>query len=516
MNSLLLILVFLNAVSASQRPNIIIMLMDDMGFGDLGINGEPSRETPHLDRMAEEGMLFTDFYTASPLCSPSRAALLTGRLPIRNGFYTTNALGRNSYTPQEIVGGISDWEMLLPEILAQNGYYNKIIGKWHLGHQPQYLPLKHGFHEYFGSPNCHFGPYDNVTRPNIAFFRNDLMIGRYFEEIDINKKRHISNLTEMYVTEAIEFINRFAKNNGTEKPFFLYWNPDATHAPTYRSQRFAGKSIKQSSYGDAVIELDYAVGKILHVVKSNPSLANNTFIFFTSDNGAALVSKTDAGSNAPFLCGKQTTFEGGFREPAIAWWQGRIQAKSITHQPATVMDLFATILEINNLTLPRDREYDSLSLTSVLFNNSAFERPVFYYRGNLFMAIRYGHFKAHFYTWTNSWKQFNTGIDFCPGVNISEFTSHILTNHTLNPKLFHISRDPSEKYEIKASSQEYKSAIAKLKQIYKDHTRTLNPGKPVLNWCDRAVMHWSPPGCESINKCLNPPQSKPYLCDWPH
>ncbi|RWS27346.1 N-acetylgalactosamine-6-sulfatase-like protein [Leptotrombidium deliense] len=493
------------------------MLMDDMGFGDIGVNGDINKETVNIDRMAEQGMLFTNFYTASPLCSPSRASLLTGRLPIRNGFYTTNANGRNSYTPQEIVGGISDWEILLPEILAEHGYFNKIIGKWHLGHQSQYLPLKHGFHEYFGSPNCHFGPYDDKNTPNIAFFKDSSMIGRYFEEFQIDKTKHISNLTQIYIEEALQFLRRFANDsNENKKPFFLYWNPDATHAPSYRSPNFVGKSIKQSAYGDAVIELDYGVGKILDFIKSTPNLAEDTFVFFTSDNGAALVSKTDAGSNSPFLCGKQTTFEGGFREPGIAWWPSHIPPKSVTHQPSTVMDLFATILDFNNLTLPKDRNYDSISLRSVMFDGKTFERPIFYYRGNVLMAVRQGPYKAHFFTWTNSWQQFHTGIDFCPGVNTSDFTSHEFTNHTLNPKLFHVLRDPGEKYEIKPHTQEYKTVISNLKHLYLNHTETLKPGKPVLNWCDRSVMHWSPPGCEQINKCLTPPPSKKYLCVWPH
>uniref|UniRef100_A0A673GFS7 N-acetylgalactosamine-6-sulfatase n=1 Tax=Sinocyclocheilus rhinocerous TaxID=307959 RepID=A0A673GFS7_9TELE len=307
---------------SQHGPNIIIMLMDDMGWGDLGVFGEPSKETPNLDLMAAQGMLFPNFYTANPLCSPSRAALLTGRLPVRNGFYTTNAHARNAYTPQEIVGGISQDEILLPELLKKKDYVSKIIGKWHLGHRTQYLPLKHGFDEWFGSPNCHFGPYNNSVRPNIPVYNNSEMTGRYYEEFEINVKTGESNLTQIYLKEGLDFISQQAV---AQRPFFLYWVPDATHSPVYASERFLGKS-QRGRYGDAVMELDGSIGQILaHLVSLG--IHNNTLVFFTSDNGAAVMSGPhQSGSNGPFLCGKETTFEGGMREPAIAWWPGRIPA----------------------------------------------------------------------------------------------------------------------------------------------------------------------------------------------
>uniref|UniRef100_A0A8C1V2R5 N-acetylgalactosamine-6-sulfatase n=2 Tax=Cyprinus carpio TaxID=7962 RepID=A0A8C1V2R5_CYPCA len=293
-----------------------------MGWGDLGVFGEPSKETPNLDLMAAQGMLFPNFYTANPLCSPSRAALLTGRLPVRNGFYTTNAHARNAYTPQEIVGGISPDEILLPELLKKKDYVSKIIGKWHLGHRTQYLPLKHGFDEWFGSPNCHFGPYNNSVCPNIPVYNNSEMKGRYYEEFEINVKTGESNLTQIYLKEGLDFISQQAV---AQRPFFLYWAPDATHAPVYASKRFLGKS-QRGRYGDAMMELDDSIGQILaHLVSLG--IHNKTLVFFTSDNGAAVMSgPLQSGSNGPFLCGKETTFEGGMREPAIAWWPGRIPA----------------------------------------------------------------------------------------------------------------------------------------------------------------------------------------------
>ncbi|XP_029094464.1 N-acetylgalactosamine-6-sulfatase isoform X8 [Monodon monoceros] len=396
----------LGVTGAPQPPNILLLLMDDMGWGDLGVYGEPSRETPNLDRMAAEGMLFPNFYTANPLCSPSRAALLTGRLPIRSGFYTTNGHARNAYTPQEIVGGIPDSELLLPELLKEAGYTSKIVGKWHLGHRPQFHPLKHGFDEWFGSPNCHFGPYDNKARPNIPVYRDWEMVGRFYEEFPINLKTGEANLTQIYLQEALDFIKR---QQAAHRPFFLHWAIDATHAPVYASRPFLGTS-QRGRYGDAVREIDDSVGKILHLLR-DLSIAENTFVFFTSDNGAALISAPrQGGSNGPFLCGKQTTFEGGMREPAIAWWPGHIPASQVSHQLGSIMDLFTTSLSLAGLEPPRDRAIDGLDLLPTMLQGRLTDRPVFYYRGNTLMAVTRGQYKAHFWTWTNSWEEFRQGL----------------------------------------------------------------------------------------------------------
>ncbi|XP_072527104.1 N-acetylgalactosamine-6-sulfatase [Salminus brasiliensis] len=495
-----------------STPNIIIMLMDDMGWGDLGVFGQPSKETPHLDLMASQGMLFPNFYTGNPLCSPSRAALLTGRLPVRNGFYTTNAHARNAYTPQEIVGGISKDEILLPQILKKRGYTSKIVGKWHLGHREQFLPLQHGFDQWFGSPNCHFGPYNDSNRPNIPVYNNSQMIGRYYEEFEISEKTGESNLTQIYLQEGLDFIRH---QTLARRPFFLYWAPDATHAPVYASKRFLGKS-QRGRYGDAVMELDYSVGQILAWLVTL-GIDKNTFVFFTSDNGAAVMSgPKQSGSNGPFLCGKETTFEGGMREPAIAWWPGRIPAGMVSSQVGTVMDLFTTSLALAGLVVPDDRVIDGLDLSPTLFNNSLTDRAVFYYRGNQMMAVRVGLYKAHYWTWSNSWEEFNKGINFCPGQAVAGVTTHTQEEHTMQPLIFHLGRDPGEKYPINVLSEEYQDVLARISAVVEEHVKTLVPGQPQLNMCDLAVMNWSPPGCERLGKCLKPPPSQPYKCDWPH
>lgn len=513
LRSVFMVFMILNFAESNERksfPNIIIMLMDDMGWGDLGIFGEPNKETPNLDQMASQGILMTDFYTANPLCSPSRAALLTGRLPIRNGFYTNNAHARNAYTPQEIVGGIAS-EILLPELLSNAGYYSKIVGKWHLGHQYKYLPLQHGFHEWFGSANCHFGPYDGKNTPDIPVFRNNEMIGRYYQDFKINKNTGESNFTKLLITEAVNFIKNASSSH---KPFFLYWTPDSTHAPCYASRDFLGKS-QRGLYGDAVMELDYGVGQILNTLRKL-KIENDTFVFFTSDNGAALVSQVMAGSNGPFLCGKQTTFEGGMREPAIVWWPGVVPAGQISHQSSTVMDLFSIALGLASVEAPKDRLIDGINLLPSWVQGKNIDRPVFYYRGNELMAARYGMYKAHFWCWTNSYQEFNQGIDFCPGMDLKGMTSHDQLNHTAQPIVFHLGRDPGEKYQLNFQSTEYRNALQNIMAQVNHHRNTLVLGKPQLNVCDQAVMHWSPPGCEKLDDCLKPPSSKPYQCNWPH
>ncbi|KAJ3593963.1 hypothetical protein NHX12_006296 [Muraenolepis orangiensis] len=370
----------------TSTPNIIIMLMDDMGWGDLGVFGQPSKETPNLDKMAAQGMLLPNFYTANPLCSPSRAALLTGRLPVRNGFYTTNGHARNAYTPQEIMGGISSDELLLPRLLKKKGYVSKIVGKWHLGHRPQYLPLEHGFDQWFGAPNCHFGPYDSSKTPNVPVYNNSEMVGRYYEEV----KPHSD------LPEALSFIHQ---QSVSQQPFFLYWAPDSTHSPVYASKSFLGRSQRGR------------VGQVLSWL-SVLGIEQNTFVLFTSDNGAAVMSgPNQSGSNGPFLCGKETTFEGGMREPAVAWWPGHIPEGSVSFQLASVMDLFSTSLSLAGVPLP-DRTLDGLDLTPILLhsrpdnNSSLADRPIFYYRGNQLMAVRLGPYKAHYWTWSNSLEEF--------------------------------------------------------------------------------------------------------------
>ncbi|XP_063293313.1 N-acetylgalactosamine-6-sulfatase isoform X2 [Pelobates fuscus] len=338
------------------------------------------------------------------------------------------------------------------------------------------------------------------------------MVGRYYEDFIINHKTGESNLTQFYLQEALDFISR---KRDSRQPFFLYWAIDATHAPVYASKPFLGTS-RRGLYGDAVREIDFSIGKILGTLMQT-GIANNTFVFFTSDNGAALISDPNqGGSNGPFLCGKQTTFEGGLRVPGIAWWPTHVTAGQISYQLGNVMDLFTTSLSLAGLDPPDDRTIDGLDLSAVLLESKVMDRPIFYYRGNELMAVRLGLYKAHYWTWSNSWEELSQGIDFCPGQNITGVTTHDQVEHSINPLLFHLGRDPGEKYPISVLSAEYQDAVIRISSVVKQHRDTMIPGEPQLNVCDLAVMNWSPPGCEKLGKCLTPPESKPWKCVWPH
>uniref|UniRef100_A0A8D3BSY5 Galactosamine (N-acetyl)-6-sulfatase n=1 Tax=Scophthalmus maximus TaxID=52904 RepID=A0A8D3BSY5_SCOMX len=318
----------------------------------------------------------------------------------------------------------------------------------------------------------------------------------------------------MWLIEGLDFIHRQTE---ARRPFFLYWAADATHAPVYASRRFLGKS-QRGRYGDAVMELDYSVGQMLSLLRTL-GIDNNTFVFFTSDNGAALISApNEGGSNGPFLCGKQTTFEGGMREPAIAWWPEHIKEGTVNFQLANVMDLFTTSLALAGISPPDDRTLDGLDLTPVLLSGShtLLNRPIFYYRGNELMAVRLGQHKVHYWTWSNSWDQFKKGINFCPGQDVPGVTTHDQKEHTEEPIVFHLGRDPGEKFPISVLTQEYEDVLSRISPVVEQHKKSLVPGVPQLNMCDVAVMNWAPAGCEKLGKCLRVPKSEPWKCDWPH
>uniref|UniRef100_A0A673WRC2 Galactosamine (N-acetyl)-6-sulfatase n=1 Tax=Salmo trutta TaxID=8032 RepID=A0A673WRC2_SALTR len=445
-----------------------------------------SKETPNLDSMAAQGMLFPDFYTANPLCSPSRASLLTGRLPVRNGFYTTNAYARNAYTPQEIVGGISKDKILLPQVLKKKGYVNKIIGKWHLGHRAHHLPLEHGFDEWFGAPNCHFGPYNSSDRPNVPVYNNSQMVGRYTHTQPAHTPTLVPSLTQ----------NRKHKNllSRTLSVF-----ADATHA----SKRFLGKSQRGR------------VGQILVWLRAL-GIEKDTFVSFTSDNGAAVMSgpKQSKSLTVRFSVGKKLRLRGGMRGPAVPWWPGHIPAGTVSQQLGTVVDLFSTSLSVAGLSVPDDRLIDGLDLSPVLHNNTLINRPLFYYRGNEMMAVRVGPYKAHYWTWSNSWEEFNQGSNFCPGQELAGVTTHTQQEHTMQPLIFHLGGTPGRNtLSGDVVTKEYQDALSWITAVVGKYKKGLVPGVAQLNMCDMAVMNWAPPGCEKLGKS---PKSQPWKCDWPH
>ena len=431
-HALLALAVFLiswQSTFASQKnpPNIVILYADDIGYGDLSCYGHPTIHTPELDRMATEGMRFTQFYSASPVCSPSRAALLTGRLPLRTGI--------NRVLNPKSRGGIQANEITIAEALRKRGYATICIGKWHLGHLEPYRPLRHGFDHYFGLL------YSNDMRP----------LGLYRDDSEIENPVHQETLTERYTEEALRFIK---EHEDGERPFFLYVPYTMPHVPLSASQKFTGRS-KRGLYGDVLETIDWSAGRILKALRQSKP-AGNTFVFFSSDNGPWLSRGLDGGSAGLLRQGKGSTWEGGVREPGIAWWPGKIKPGIVTAELAATMDLFTTCLKMAGAEVPSDRPIDGKSLLPVLFGNGKGEREfIYYYVDRQLTAVRKGAWKAHFVTQV-------------------EFGGQIREIHD-PPLLFNLEHDPSEKYDV---ARDHPDVVADLVNEAERHKRDVRPGKP--------------------------------------
>lgn len=367
------------AVSATEErpPNVVVIFTDDQGYADVGVFGAEGFETPHLDRMAAEGRTFTNFYAAQAVCSASRAALLTGCYPNRIGII--GALGPGAKT------GLNSNEVTIAEMLKPLGYATAIFGKWHLGDDPKFLPTRHGFDEYFGLP------YSNDMWPNHPTAGDrypPLPLIEGEEIIELNPDQR--NLTTWYTERAVSFIER-----NQDQPFFLYVPHSMPHVPLFVSDKFDGKS-DQGLYGDVIMEIDWSVGQILDTLR-RLDLSENTLVVFTSDNGPWLSYGNHAGSAGPLREGKGTTFDGGQREPTIAWWPGRIPAGTSTDEPAMTIDLLPTITAQTGASLP-DHPIDGLDISPLLLGEPDAQSPhdaLFFYWGRELQAVRSGPWKLH-------------------------------------------------------------------------------------------------------------------------
>ena len=376
---------------ATDRPNFVVIFTDDQGYEDLGCFGSPDIKTRHLDRLAREGVRFTDFYSAQAVCSASRAALLTGCYPNRIGIQ--GALGPRSNH------GINKNEWTTAEVLKLRGYATAIYGKWHLGHHKPFLPTRHGFDEYFGLPYsndmwpyhpgvAHLPMAERLKRwPHLPLIENETTINAQVTGEDQ------AQLTTWYTERAVKFIGR-----NKDRPFFLYVPHSMPHVPLYVSKKFAGKS-KRGLYGDVIMEIDWSVGQIIKALKKH-DLDKNTLVIFTSDNGPWLSYGTHSGRAVPLREGKGTTWDGGQREPTVMWWPGQIPRGHVCREVAGTIDILPTLARLAGISkLPQGHKIDGKDIWPLMSGQKGATSPhesYLFYWGRHLQAIRSGRFKLHF------------------------------------------------------------------------------------------------------------------------
>ncbi len=435
-----------SASDAESKPNVIVIYADDLGYGDLACFGHPTIKTPYLDQMAAEGMKFTQFYSAAPVCTPSRAALLTGRYPIRSGMCSDK---RRVLFPDS-GGGLPASEITLAEALKETGYKTACVGKWHLGHLPQFLPTSNGFDSYYGIP--YSNDMDRVAggkkaraiflNPEVKSWNVPLM--RDTEIIE--RPADQTTITKRYTEEAVKFIRENQK-----QPFYLYLAHSMPHVPLFRSKEFADKS-RRGLYGDVIEEIDWSVGQVLQELRDQ-GLDQNTIVWFSSDNGPWLIFDQQGGSAGLLRDGKGSTWEGGMREPTLAWWPGHIPSGSVSQELGSTMDIFTTSIKLAGGTVPADRVIDGVDLTPVLMETDKSPRnEMAYYRGTKLMAYRKGPWKAHFIT--------------KPAYGREPFQEH------KPPVLYHLEHDPSEMYDV---AKDHPAVIQELLTAAETHQKTVKP-----------------------------------------
>lgn len=447
-------------------PNIVIIFMDDMGYGDVNAYGGIGYATPNIDKLAADGMRFTNFYAAQPICTASRAGLLTGCYPNRIGLF--GALGPDSKI------GISDKEVTIAQMLKKRNYATGMVGKWHLGVTDRFLPLQHGFDEYFGLPYSNDmwpNNFDGSRATDPKDWRSKqpplpLMEGnkvyRYIETLaDQNP------ITTEYTEHAVSFINRHKQQH-----FFLYLAHTMVHVPIAVSEKFRGKS-KQGLFGDVMMEVDWSVGQVVKAIHEN-GLDKNTLIIFTSDNGPWLTFGNHAGSAGGLRDGKMTTFEGGQKEPSIVCWPGVIPAGAICNKLASTIDILPTLAAITGSPLPANK-IDGINIFSLLQGDS-YANPrdhfFYYYDKNSLQAVRQDSWKLVLPHKIESNENEIPSKDGWPG------KIHI---DSTGLALYDLRRDPGERYNVK---DEYPEIIVRLLKLVEESRDDLGDdltGRPGKN-----------------------------------
>lgn len=364
-----------------KAPNVVIVFTDDQGYQDLGVFGAEGFETPNIDRMAKEGRVFTRWYAAQAVCSASRTAMLTGCYPNRVGIH--GALGpKNTH-------GINSKEMTLADMFKQKGYATAIFGKWHLGHHPEFLPLRHGFDEYYGIPYSNDmwpkHPTAGDRFPPLPIIEGEKTLHHAEEE---DQTMMTTRLTE----RAVDFIHR-----NKENPFFLYVPHPQPHVPLYVSDKFRGKT-ERGLYGDVISEIDWSVGEILKALKED-GIDDNTLVIFTSDNGPWLSYGEHGGSALPLREGKGTAWEGGVREPCVMRWPGKIPAGTVCDEPGMNIDILPTLAKLIGANLP-EHTIDGVDIWPMISGPEGTKNPRkgywYYYKQNELHAVSMGKWKLYF------------------------------------------------------------------------------------------------------------------------
>jgi arylsulfatase A len=444
----------------NSPPNVIVILADDLGYGDLASYGHPTIKTPQLDRMAAEGQRWTSFYAGAPVCSPSRAALLTGRLPVRIGVYRreppdTGPGSSPGVFTANAAAGLPHDEVTIAEMLKDRGYATAVIGKWHLGHLPEFLPGRQGFDLHFGLPYSNDmrlapgvkGGRDLNMNPRVEYWEGMLLRNGDVVEQPVQQQ----TLTRRYTEEAIRYIRAHRST-----PFFLYIAHAMPHVPLFRSAAFENKSAA-GIYGDVVEELDWSVGEILGELRKS-GLDRRTIVVFTSDNGPWTVYEQHGGSAGPLREGKGSTWEGGLRVPAIFWGPGRVKPQAV-HDIGGILDLTPTIAALTSTRLPTDRAFDGVDLSATVLKGTSSPRETFaFWRDQELYAFRKGPWKAHFIT---------RGV-YGRG---SARAMHDV------PELYHLGHDPGERWNVAAK---FPDVVRDLSAAAEAHRRGVTPGEPLL------------------------------------
>lgn len=431
---------------AKTLPNIVIFYADDLGYGDLGCYGNQPSVTPRLDRLAQQGVRFTDFYSAQPVCSASRAALLTGCYPNRIGI-------AGALSPIQKYG-LNHQEMTLARLVKQKEYATAIFGKWHMGHHPDFLPAHYGFDQYFGLPYSNDMSPMPANNPRADAKKNfpplPLIEGTRVVELEPDQ----SKLTTQYTERAVKFI----ADNRT-RPFFLYVPHTMPHVPLFVSDKFAGKT-GRGLYHDVLAEIDWSVGQILDALEEQ-KLSDQTLVIFSSDNGPWKLFGNHGGSAGPLREAKATVYEGGIRVPCIVRWPHRIPTNVVVREPAIMMDWFPTIARLTGTKLP-DHPIDGKDIWPLLTEPGAkapHESLFFYYNDNQLQAMRSGRWKLFFPHDLVSTEQTELGRDGMPGKN---------SRRKVETELYDLSDDIGERHNLAEKHPDIVASLQKQADVMRE------------------------------------------------